>query len=151
MRRRAPAAKLEHEGGSAIVEFVVVIVLLMVPLVYLLTAALTVHRAVFASAQAVREAGRAFTLAPSAATGRAQALAATHLAFVDHGVQEPPDALEIRCLEGPCLSPGTAVEVEVTWKVPLPWVPDVVGIDRLAIPVSAVQRIPVDDFRGLPL
>ena len=61
------------DGGSAIIEFVFVAVIVMVPLVYLIIAVATVQRSELAVSQAAREAGRAFATADSAADGPARA------------------------------------------------------------------------------
>ncbi len=57
--------------------------------------------------------------------------------------------MRISCTDGPCLSPGSAVEVVLAWEVPLPWLPGTLAADVPArIPVEARQRVPIDDFRG---
>ena len=48
------------DDGNAIVEFVYLAVLLMVPLVYVLLTVFQVQRAAFAASSAAREAGRVF-------------------------------------------------------------------------------------------
>jgi len=145
----------DRDAGSAIVEFIVVGVCVLVPLAYLVLAAGAVQSAVFASTQAVREAGRAFVTSASAEQGRQRAMAAAALAFDDHGIPLPPAALEVGCAGGPCLTPGSTVVVSMEWRVPLPWLPSSLA-GSLAesapslIPVRAEHRIPVDDFRGMP-
>ena len=93
------------DGGSAAIEFIVIGIGLLVPLVYLASAAATVQAAAFASAQAVREAGRAFSSSATPAQGRRLAEAAARLAFADHGLELPS-----RCAE-----PGLH-----RWPVPEP-------------------------------
>jgi hypothetical protein len=139
------------DRGSAVVEFVVIGVGVLIPLVYLALCVMTVQAAVFASTQAVREAGRAFSSASTPAEGRARAAAAARLAFADQGLELPAGSLHLTCAGGPCLGPGTAVDVLLSWSVPLPWVP-VELTDRLParLPISATQRLPVDDFRSSP-
>lgn len=137
------------DNGSAAIEFIVLGVGLLVPLVYLATAAAAVQAAAFASAQAVREAGRAFSSSATPAQGRQLAESAARIAFVDHGLELPMGAMRIVCTDGPCLSPGSAVEVVLDWDVPLPWLPGAAAADVPArIPVEARHRVPVDDFRG---
>ncbi len=137
------------DDGSAAIEFIVLGIGLLVPLVYLAAAAATVQSAAFASAQAAREAGRAFSSSATPAQGRRLAVAAASLAFADHGLELPAGALRLACTDGPCLSPGSAVEVVLAWEVPLPWLPGSVAADVPArIPVEARQRVPIDDFRG---
>jgi hypothetical protein len=144
LRRTRP-----DDRGSAAIEFIVLGIGLLVPLVYVATAAATVQAAAFASAQAVREAGRAFSSSATPAQGRRLAESAARLAFVDQGLDLPPGAMRISCTDGPCLSPGSAVEVVMAWEVPLPWLPGTLAADVPArIPVEARQRVPIDDFRG---
>ena len=141
--------EFRRDRGSAMIEFVVVGVGVLVPVAYLALAAVTVQAAAFASTQAVREAARAFSTSTTAAEGRTRALAAAELAFADHGLTLPAGAVGIACAEGPCLSPGSAVVVDVSWSVRLPWLPASVA-DGAAptIPIEASQRVPIDDFRG---
>lgn len=144
-RRRSGAC----DRGSAAIEFIVLGVGLLVPLVYLAAAAATVQAAAFASAQAAREAGRAFSSSATPTLGRRLAESAARLAFVDHGLVLPSGAMRIACTDGPCLSPGSAVEVVLAWEVPLPWLPGARASDVPArIPVEARHRVPIDDFRG---
>jgi Flp pilus assembly protein TadG len=76
----------KDEAGSALIEFVGLAVLLLLPLIYLLLSVFSVQRASFAVTQAAREAGRAYATAPStqAATGRAAY--AARLALTSQGV-----------------------------------------------------------------
>jgi len=148
-RRIRPMQRGAADRGSAAIEFIVLGVGLLVPLVYLASAAATVQAAAFASAQAVREAGRAFSSSATPEQGRRMAESAARLAFIDHGLELPGGAMRIACTDGPCLSPGSAVEVVLAWDVALPWLPGTMAADVPArIPVEARQRVPIDDFRG---
>lgn len=139
------------DQGSAIIEFLVIGVVLLVPLVYLVIAAGAVQSAVYASTQAVREAGRAFVTSATATEGRQRATTAAQLAFDDHGLTLPGDAMRVGCVGGPCLSPGSTVVIEMDWRVPLPWLPDsLAGSAPSLVPIRAQHRVPVDDYRGVP-
>src|SRR4029453_2388102 len=70
---RARLATGEAEGGSAIVEFVFIALVVFLPLVYVVAGFSAVQRGVFASTEAAREAGRALGTAPDPATGQARA------------------------------------------------------------------------------
>jgi hypothetical protein len=107
MIRRALARRRSDEG-SAVVEFIIVGIAVLVPMVYVVQCAMTVHAAALASSQAVREAGRAFSTAATEAQGRERASIAGRLAFADQGLALPPGALRVTCPDGPCLSPGSA-------------------------------------------
>ena len=139
------------DEGSAIVEFLVVGLTVLVPMVYIVQAAMVVHSAALASSQAVREAGRAFSTAIDERSGRDRAVAAARLAFADQGLVLPRGALTLSCPDGPCLAPGSVIDVSLDWRVPLPWLPDGWrSAGRVSIPISAEQRVPVDDYRGDP-
>lgn len=134
---------MSRDRGAAVIEFLILGVGLLVPLAYAGVAAAGVQSAVFASTQAVREAGRAFSSAVTADEGRDRALAAARLAFADHGLDLPSTALRLTCPQAACLTPGSTVVVDLTWSVPLPGLP-------AAVPVQATHTVPVDDFRGSP-
>ncbi len=139
------------DRGSAVVEFLVVAVGLLVPVAYLAACAGAVESAAYATSQAAREAGRAYVTAGGAAEGRARALAAARLAFADQGLVLPNGALRVTCVDGSCLAPGSAVLVDVRWALPLPWLPaGITGDTAASLPVSATHRVPVDDFRADP-
>nr|MBA2738363.1 hypothetical protein [Nocardioidaceae bacterium] len=63
--------RARSERGSALVEFTWLCLLLLVPMVYLLLAAMDVQRASYAATAASRAAGRAYVLAPDTASARA--------------------------------------------------------------------------------
>lgn len=136
-----------HDRGSAVVEFVIVAVCVLVPLTYVVVSIATVQSAMFATSQAVREAGRAFSGAASEAGGRAAAVAAARLAFADQGLAMPADGLAVSCLSGACLEPGSVVQVDIEWDMPLPWLPESLG-SRASVPISATHRLPIDEYRS---
>jgi hypothetical protein len=149
-RRRSTDAG-STDAGSAVLEFIVVGVGLLVPLVYLVLAVGTVQSAVFASSQAVREAGRAFGSAPTPEQGRIRAVTAASLALADHGLVLPRGSLRVACPAQPCLTPGSVVDVTLAWAVPLPWLPTQLSDGAAAsIPISATHRVPIDEYRGTP-
>ena len=143
---------MDDERGSALVEFIALGVGVLVPLVYVVLAAAAVQSGVYASTQAVREAGRAFVTSADPRQAQERALVAARLSFDDFGIVLPSDALTITCSGGPCLSPGSAVSVDLDWSVALPWLPDsLAGVAPTLIPVRAHHRVPVDDYRGSPV
>ena len=144
--------RIGSDRGSAIVEFIALGVGVLVPLAYIVLAAAGVQAAVFASTQAVREAGRAFVSASTTGEAQARAQGAARLAFDDHGLDLPPDALTVSCPGGPCLSPGATVTVELSWRVPVPWLPEsLAGPAPGLVPVHVRHVVPVDDYRGSPV
>ena len=130
------------ERGSALVEFQFLAVLLLVPLVYVMLAALDVQRTVFGATQAAREAGRVAASTGDEAAARYAAARSLH----DQGVDPSTVAVTFTCPTG-CQTPGGQVTVRVTTSVGLPFLPDVLG--RVAsVPVAATHVAPVDRYRA---
>lgn len=86
-RRGVNADPRWDEEGSALIEFVGVALLLLLPLLYLLLSVFSVQRAAFAVTQAAREAGRAYATAPSTSVARDRAGYAAQLALTSQGVR----------------------------------------------------------------
>jgi hypothetical protein len=139
------------DEGSAVVEFLGVSLILLVPIVYLVLVMARLQAASFAAEGAAREAGRSFAAADTAEDGLRRAVISVGLSLDDQGFHEvdPGHALSVRCSSDPCLEPGSDVEVEVAFEVALPFVPDFVrGVVPVAIPVRARHVSPVDAFAG---
>ena len=138
------------DSGAAVVEFVVLVVLVLVPVVYVVLAAMRVQAGAYAVTQAAREAGRAFVQADSPGQATSDARLATAIALRDQGFDLRPGVLSVDC-GGPCLAPGSTVDVAVTLRVSLPFLPDSLA-DTTAgsIRVSAHHAVPVDEYRGMP-
>lgn len=128
------------------IEFIVLVVAVLMPMVYIVVAAAQVHAASMASEHAAREAARAFMMAATPAGAQHAARVAATLAFADHGMQLPIDALRINCL-GPCLQPETSVAIDLRWRMPLPWLPATLE-GPTSIPIEATQTLPIDVYRG---
>jgi hypothetical protein len=110
------------DDGSALVEFVWLAVLLLVPLVYVVLTAVSLQRAAFGVTAAARDAGRAYATAGSDALGERRAEAAIGLALRDQGVRWRPAGRVVSC--GPCdYAPGSSFTVELQTRVELPLVP----------------------------
>lgn len=137
-----------RDGGRAIIEFLAVGILVLVPVVYLIITLSRVQAAAFAASTASREAGRAFTTAPTEGSAYARAQAAAALTYEDFDVSTT-GAVVVRCDGSPCLRPEGEVEVVATVTVRLPLVPDfLTGALPSVVPVSATHVATVDRFRG---
>jgi hypothetical protein len=135
------------DSGSAVVEFVTVGVLLLVPTLYLVLALGRLQAAVFATEAASRGAVRAITSADSEEEGRATARAVVGYALADQGFDiSPDDATAVACPGSGCLTPGGSVAVTVEVVVPLLGLPGAVP----GVPVSATHVGAVDEFREQP-
>jgi len=137
------------ERGSAVVEFIWLVLLLLVPLVYLLLAVFDVQRASFGAAAASRSAGRAFVLAPDQSTAVSRAEAAAQVALADQDVDWATVGMQISCSPSPgqCLTPGSTITVAVTVQQPVPLAPDVFGDHRPTVQVTSSHVEPYGTFR----
>jgi Flp pilus assembly protein TadG len=136
------------DEGNAIVEFVYLGVLLMVPLVYVLITVFQVQSAAFAVTEAARQAGRAYAQADSSAEAHAVATAAVDLALRDQGI-ESSGGLDVLAPDG--LAPGATVRVTVAHDVTLPLLGGLFGRVEPRIPVRATHVEVVDRFRERPV
>jgi Flp pilus assembly protein TadG len=140
------------EAGTAVVEFVFLAVIVMVPLVYVIVAVATVQRSTLAVTQAARDAGRAFVTSDSAPQATVRVTAAVRLALADQGL---PDDAALRFVAAgascdaapvtPRLTPGAEFTVCVTRRVRLPGVPSV--LTGRGIRTVGAYEVHVDDFR----
>jgi hypothetical protein len=150
-RERLGRLRAAGEGGSAVVEFVFLAVLLMVPLFYLVMMLARLQAGAYAASTAAREAGRAFVTATSEDEAQAQAQAAARIAFEDQGFGRGDAALVLRCDGSPCVRPEGRIEMSTTVVVPLPLVPSFARrVVPLQVPVRASHVAVVDRFRGRP-
>ena len=141
---------VRDERGSAVVEFVVLAVLMLIPLAYLVMMLARVQAGSYAVSQAAREAGRAYVTAEAGDQAAGRAEAAARIAFLDHSFEES-GRLSIGCDGIPCLRPDGRVETTASVRVPLPLVPSFVrDVIPLSVPVTASHLSTVDRFRGLP-
>lgn len=137
------------QAGSAVIEFVWLGWLLLIPLVYLIVTFFHVQQASYGATEAARSAGRAFTLSPDLVTAERRAYAAAGVALADEGVALHPGDLTILCHPTPdsCLRPGSTVEVSVRLRVGLPLAPSFGGGPAASVAVSASHTEPFGTFR----
>lgn len=140
----------QDDAGSAVVEFCLLAVLLLVPIVYLVLSLGRIQAGAFAAQGAAREAGRAFVTAVDEGSARSRADAAAAIAFADQGFSGPSGVgIEVACSPAPCLTPDQRVIVRSRVLVVLPGVPRLV--DRFFpahVEVTARHVATVDRFRG---
>ncbi|SNQ50156.1 conserved hypothetical protein [Frankia canadensis] len=79
-----------RDEGSAMIEFVGLSIVLLIPFVYLFLSVFAVQKSAFGVTQAAREAGRAFATADSETQGADRARLAAELALRDQGVSGEP-------------------------------------------------------------
>lgn len=144
-------ARCRADEGSAVVEFVGVSVVLLVPLVHLVLVLGQLQAATFAADGAARESARAMVTGDVDASA-ARAVAAAGVALADQGVDAgaAADAVSIACAPA-CHEPGATVTVRVRLAVPILGSPRAWS-DRLpaSIEVTSVATATVDRFAGAP-
>ena len=135
------------DSGSALVEFCLLVVLLLVPLVYLVVALGRIEAGAFAVQRAAREVGRAFVTGADDDDGRSRGLAAAGLAFADLGFAADAQQVDVGCGHADCHAPDSRVRVRAVLDVRLPAVPR--GLDRvipLHVQLSATHVVTADGF-----
>jgi len=143
----------DDDAGSALIEFVFVAVVVMVPLVYLILSVAAVQRSELAVSQAAREAGRAFATADRAVDALPRAQAAVRIALHDEGLS---DDAEVRYVPAgasctgsaattPVLAAGAQFTVCVIRRVEVPGVPRF--LSGKGITTVGEYVVHVDDYR----
>lgn len=145
--------RADNDEGSALVEFVFLSILLLVPLIYVVLTAVSVQRAAFGMTAAARDAARAYATAGADDLGERRAEAAVQLALRDQGLKWSPQGRVVEC--GACdYAPGSRFTVSLSAQVPVPLVPTWMCRGRCvaAIGVSArhSERISCYSGTGIP-
>lgn len=129
-----------EESGSAMIEFVFLVLLLMVPLVYLVVASSQLQAASYAAVGAADHAAKVFVAAPNPAAGRAAAHDAVTVALGNMGIAASRADIDYSC-SAACLSPGSTVTVSVRISTVLPFLPDGIALNTGHVGATATHRI----------
>lgn len=130
------------EEGSAIVEFIFLAVLLMVPVVYLILTVGQVQGGAYAVVGAADQAAKVFVLHKDLPTAERAAKQAMDLAVTDLGFDPANAQLSMTC-HGDCLTPGSIVTARVQLRVELPVVGALPGVtaDAATLESHASQKV----------
>ncbi|NTV39600.1 MAG: pilus assembly protein [Demequinaceae bacterium] len=144
------------DEGAAVVEFIALSLLLLVPLIYLVVTLSRIQAGAFAAEGAAHEAARTAVVTGvssrehgaskdvAMAAGASRAQAAVALTADDFGF-DPDDATLVLKCEGQCLEPGGNLGAQVTIVVTLPGIPGFLGgAIPLSVDVVGSARAPVD-------
>jgi len=149
------------DTGAALVEFLGVTVLMLVPIVYAVLAVGQVQAATYAVEGASRTAARGAALAALDELDRGGSEQTAHAAAVERASDVVSLALEdfavrglhdlvVGCGDAGCGGPGSEVVVEVEVAVPLPGIPGpIADAISAAVPVSARGTAQVDLLTGV--
>lgn len=132
---------IHDDAGSAALEFIVAGLVLLVPLVYLVVALGAIQGQTLGAETVARHAARAVSTAagPVQADTRMRAVAAAVAG--EYGIDPARMNVYLTCVgfAPECPAAGATVTVTVRVVVPLPLVPPVLGLDRVAaVPVEAL-------------
>jgi Flp pilus assembly protein TadG len=149
----------DPERGAAIIEFVVVFLAIIVPLLYAIAIMADVQRAMMATSSAAREVGRVY--ATAATQGEAEQRATT--AYADmlgnyrYSSTDPrarirlttscPTDAPSNCRAG--FGPGAEIEVLVTYDVPVTRIPLLGIVAGPTVTIGSTHHTRADRFRGL--
>lgn len=112
----------EPESGSAMIEFIFLVTLLLVPLIYLVIAAGALQSATYAAVGAADHGAKVFVSAESEGQASARVADAVHRAAANMGIDGARTSFSYSC-SGTCLSPGSTVTVRVSIDTVLPLLP----------------------------
>lgn len=112
------------ERGSATVEFLMLSLVLLIPVVYLMIYVSQIQAAAFASVAAADQAARVL-VASAEEVSVGQAASTIQLTLADYGVSSDLADVSVRCSVGGCgtREPAEVVEVSVAVEVPVPFAP----------------------------
>jgi len=145
------------ERGAAVVEFVVVFLALLVPLVYAIVVMAEVQRALLATSSAAREVGRVYVTAGDRADATVRVERAYAEVLGGYGLR-PGRGRDRLVVEASCppaapgcaggFGPGAEVRVVVTWRVVVARLPFLGEVGGPSVTVGATHRTRADRFRG---
>jgi Flp pilus assembly protein TadG len=137
---------LEDERGSAALEFILVGMLLLVPLVYLIVALGLIQEQSLGAQAGARHIARALATSEDADAARGSADRILRAVVDEYALEADAVEVSLDCLPAgtACPEAGATLVVTVSTRVTLPLVPPVLGLDRVAsIPIeaAAVQKV----------
>lgn len=142
---------VRNDDGSAALEFIVVGVILLVPLVYLIVALGVIQEQTLGVEAAARHTARVIALAPDAETAGSRSEQVLAGIVAEYGLTADAVDVDMSCTPAgaECPSAGATIVVTVSTRVTLPLMPQVFGLDRAAsIPVEASAAQKVSRLRG---
>jgi Flp pilus assembly protein TadG len=136
----------DGERGSAALEFILVGMLLLVPLVYLIVSLGLIQGQSLGAEAGARHIARAASESSAVASARASTDLILRSVVEEYGLDAESVAVALECRPAGvnCPEAGSTLIVTIRTRVALPLVPPVLGLDRLAsIPIeaSAVQKV----------
>lgn len=123
--------------GSALVEFLALSMLLMLPSLWFLLAIAQVQAAAYAAAGAADQAAKIYIGSEALPEQRAhRSELAVIAALADFGIEPEQATVDQHC-SADCQEPGSIVGFTVEVRVPVPLVPELGGVEHRLVTVSA--------------
>lgn len=143
------SAEADDERGSAALEFILVGVLLLVPLVYLILALGLIQQQSLGAEAGARHVARAVSTATDASAARERADRVLAAIADEYGLDDMDLSISCTPATVECPAAGATLHVAVRTTVTLPLVPPVLGLDRIAaIPIEGTAAHKVSRFWG---
>ncbi|GAA3627715.1 hypothetical protein GCM10022200_07730 [Microbacterium awajiense] len=151
-RRADRPRRAGDDSGAAALEFILVGLLLLVPLVYLVVALGQIQGQALGVETGARHLARAVSTAPDAAAARDRVDRVVTAIVEEYGIDPSSVEVALACTPaGECPRAGSTLMVTLRTAVPLPLVPPVLGLERLvSVPVEATSVQRVSRFWGEP-
>ena len=149
--RRSNRSSEPDDVGSAALEFIVVGLLLLVPLVYLVVALGAIQTHALGAEAAARHLARTVSTASDSRDAQQRADRVLSAVAEEYGMDADELRVGLSCSPAgsDCPTAGATLVVTVGTRVALPLVPPVLGLDRVArIPVEAIAVQKVSRFWG---
>ncbi len=146
-----PQEVVDPERGAAALEFIVVGLILLVPLVYLVLALGAIQIQSLGAEAGARHVARVVARSADADAARAGADRVLTAVVEEYGLDPSTVELDFDCTPAGvrCPEAGTTLIVRLRAAVVLPLVPPVLGLDRIArVSVEATAAQKVSRFRG---
>ncbi|WP_292834873.1 TadE family protein [Microbacterium sp.] len=140
MRRGNLSTDARQEEGSAALEFILVGLILLVPIVYLIVALGAIQGQALGVESGARQLARTIATSDDAATSDARAERVIAAIVEEYGIDRGSLTVDVSCAGGgsPCPEAGATLLVTVSASVPLPLVPAVLGMQNFVrVPVQA--------------
>ncbi|GAB3602212.1 TadE family protein [Microbacterium aureliae] len=134
------------DRGSAALEFILVGLILLVPLVYLVTVLGIVQGQALGAEAGARHLARTIATSSGASDARERSNRVVDSVVAQYGLDPAAVGVQLECRPAgtPCPAAGATLTVTVSSRVRLPLVPEVLGWERaVAVPIeaTAVQRV----------
>ena len=137
----------DSERGSAALEFIVVGLLMLVPLVYLVVTLGLIQGQSLGAEAAARHVARAVSTASDADEARTRTDAVLAAVSAEYGIDDADLSVACTPAGASCPRAGATLHITVRAQVALPLVPSVLGLDEIAvIPVEASAAHKVSRF-----